>query len=547
MGQLTEKPLGDDSVAGSRSDDRHVSPTKLRSGVGSGPSPKSRGVAAMTDQQAISTSGDAGAPAVGSVGALDAAARGLRAGGGTSVRRLDTVPCGDTEGRRRRSALICDLRDDWTVEDLARFVTEQGIVAVALMHVAGDGRLRSLDFVPRSEQHLRDILCGGERSDASSLFPDRDIGSGGSDLLLRPRIDTAFLDPFAHDPTLAVLCGHSTGDGRPLAESPDTIVRAAADRVREVAGIDLWAHGEVEFFLGGPTFDGGEARDDDSGYQMVAPFVFGEGVRRYAQGLLTGMGVPVKYAHSEVGFVPGETLEGPTWEQHEVELALAPLPQAADAVVLTQWVVRRVATDAGLAISFDPVVAGGHAGNGLHFHFSPVRDGDHLPCLSEDGSLSREAGWIVGGLMLMAGALMAFGNRTRGSFDRLLGGREVPVAVGWGVSDRRALVRVPIQPSTPDGRRTSAPTIELRLPDGSAQPHLLLGAAAAAMVAGRRTEGLAAILAATRSDAPEPGPFRIPMSPRGVAEALEASRATLVADGIFPAELVDRVAASLRS
>lgn len=455
-------------------------------------------------------------------------------------------PEGDAAVRRRVSGLVHELRDRWSVEDLARFVTEQGIVALALMHVAGDGNLRTLDFVPRSEQHLLDILGGGERSDASSLFPEGDLATGGSDLLVQPRIETAFLEPFAAELTLAILCSHASGDGRPFPESPDTIVRAAARQVLEVAGVELWAHGEVEFFLGRLGLDTGEARAPDSGYQAVAPLVFGEALRRRAQGLLTDMGVPVKYAHSEVGYIPAETPQGLTWEQHELELALAPLPQAADAVVLTQWVVRRLASDAGLRCSFDPVVRAGHAGNGLHFHFSPVRDGSHLSCLREDGGLEEEAGWLVGGLVLMAGGLMAFGNRTQRSFDRLTEGREVPKAVRWGVSDRRALVRVPIQPATVGGRRTTAPTVEFRLPDGAAQTHLLLAAAAAAMLTGMRTEGLQGILGATRSGGSDHGHYPIPVSPAGVAEALEASRAWLVADGIFPGGLIDRIAAALR-
>ena len=44
--------------------------------------------------------------------------------------------------------------------------------------------------------NLRDILEGGERADGSSLF--RGLGlHGASDILLRPRLETAFLDPFS--------------------------------------------------------------------------------------------------------------------------------------------------------------------------------------------------------------------------------------------------------------------------------------------------------------------------------------------------------------
>ena len=88
--------------------------------------------------------------------------------------------------------------------------------------------------------------------------------------------------------------------------------------------------------------------------------------------------MPVKYGHSEVGYVQASKADGFIWEQHEIELGLAPLAAAADAVVLTQWVLRNLAHRRGMRCSFDPILRRGHAGTGLHFHFSPVPHGEHL-------------------------------------------------------------------------------------------------------------------------------------------------------------------------
>ncbi|MEN8150220.1 MAG: hypothetical protein ABFS86_10380, partial [Planctomycetota bacterium] len=44
--------------------------------------------------------------------------------------------------------------EDITAEDLADVVTDRGIRIVSLMHVGGDGWLKTLDFVPRSRAHL---------------------------------------------------------------------------------------------------------------------------------------------------------------------------------------------------------------------------------------------------------------------------------------------------------------------------------------------------------------------------------------------------------
>ena len=51
---------------------------------------------------------------------------------------------------------------EWTVDDIISFVHERGIRVLSLMHVGGDGWLKTLDFVPRDASHLADVLVGGE-------------------------------------------------------------------------------------------------------------------------------------------------------------------------------------------------------------------------------------------------------------------------------------------------------------------------------------------------------------------------------------------------
>jgi len=72
-------------------------------------------------------------------------------------------------------------------------------------------------------------------------------------------------------------------------------------------------------------------------------------------------------------------------EQHEIELWLRPLPEAADGVVLTQWVLRNLAQRAGMLCSFAPVARKGHAGSGMHFHFAPRAGGRYLPTQVKTG------------------------------------------------------------------------------------------------------------------------------------------------------------------
>jgi glutamine synthetase len=440
--------------------------------------------------------------------------------------------------------LIGRPASSWTVDDLVALAVERGVRLVSLMHVGGDGWLKALDFVPRSREHLRDILSGGERADGSSLFAGLGLEVGASDILLRPRIETAFLDPFAEQPTLVLLCGHAGRDGARLPQSPDTIVRQAGERLTRELDIELLALGEVEYFLGRRAGEEDVYGANDRGYHATSPFVFGESLRRNAMAVLAEIGVPVKYGHSEVGYVQASKADGFLWEQHEIELGLAPLAAAADAVVITQWVLRNLAHRGGMRCSFDPILRRGHAGTGLHFHFSPVRHGEHLGGCGVDGALSAPAQWLIAGLVRMGGALMAFGNRTEGSLIRLTQAKEAPNAVVWGEFDRSALVRLPIVATTEDGRPVSPPTIEFRLADGSAHPHLLLAGVAQAMVEARASGDLEALLERTSVKALKRGAGTaapVPTRFLEVAEALKASRAALEAGGVFPPLLLDRL------
>ncbi|MBU0690779.1 glutamine synthetase, partial [bacterium] len=330
---------------------------------------------------------------------------------------------------------------EWSVDDLVQVFLESGLRQVSLMHAGGDSALKVLDFVPRDVDHLRRILRAGERADGSSLFPKSGIGARASDIILRPRPETAFIDPFAAHGSLVLLCGHAQRDGSELPQSGDTILRNAFRRLQTEAGFELHALGEVEYFLGTEPIERDLQSVGDRGYHATSPYVFGEELRREALSMLAEIGVPVKYGHSEVGFAPSELETDLVWEQHEIELALQPLPQAADSVLITQWVLRNLARRMGMRISFEPVVRKGHAGSGMHFHLAAFRGNEFCPVIVKE-SLDETARWIIGGLLKYGGALMAFGNRKPGSFLRLFQGKEAPTGVTWGRFNRKALVRL---------------------------------------------------------------------------------------------------------
>eukprot|EP00033_Pygsuia_biforma_P000205 GCRY01000257.1.p1 GENE.GCRY01000257.1~~GCRY01000257.1.p1 ORF type:complete len:463 (+),score=106.48 GCRY01000257.1:152-1540(+) len=431
----------------------------------------------------------------------------------------------------------------WTHHDLAFLIRDQEIKIVSLVHVCTDGWLKCLDFVPRSDEHVYDILMGGERADGSSLFKNTGMGKK-SDMVLRPRLETAFFDPFSEVKTLCILCSHLTREGEPLPQSPDSIIAAAEKRAKDVLGCELWALGEVEYFLGKRA-----SRDEvygaaERGYHSSAPFMFGQDIRRKAIEILKDIGVPIKYAHGEVGYIPPGD-DGKVWEQHEIELQLAPLRRAADAVVLTMWVLRNLAARNGMVCSLDPVVKVGHAGSGMHFHLSAVRNGEHIAHLKPGQTeFTDECKWLIAGLVKAGGALMAFGNREEGSFLRLTGGKEAPTSVTWGWYDRHALVRLPTQPCTQDGRVVVPATVEYRLGDGSAHPHLLLAGIAQAACYGKSLKDLDAFIEQTGQKDGE-GSATVPHKMEDVASTLKEMREVFIAGDVFKPEYIDALVSNI--
>jgi glutamine synthetase len=177
-----------------------------------------------------------------------------------------------------------------------------------------------------------------------------------------------------------------------------------------------------------------------------------------------------------------------------------------------------------------------------------VVDGEHQPVRQPDGELAGHARGLIAGLVEVGAALMAFGNRVDGSFARLVQGKEAPKTIVWGDFDRSALIRLPVVATTEDGRPVSPPTVEFRLPDGSALPHLLLAGAAQAMVEGLAMPDLDRLLERTAAMNADAGAgHRVPWNAIEVADELLRRRGVLEAGEVFPEVLVDQEVERLRS
>ena len=157
----------------------------------------------------------------------------------------------------------------FTKDDIIQFCEENGIEMVNFRYVAEDGKLKTLNFVINSKEHLDSILSSGERVDGSSLFSF--IEAGSSDLYVIPRYKTAFVNPFTSVPTIDILCSLYTNEGKPLESSPEYVLRKAHDLFKKETGCTFKTLAELEYYV---ISDREEAFPgvDQKGYHASEPF-----------------------------------------------------------------------------------------------------------------------------------------------------------------------------------------------------------------------------------------------------------------------------------
>ena len=213
---------------------------------------------------------------------------------------------------------------EFTKADIINYIAENGIRMVNFMYPAGDGRLKTLNFVINDIAYLDAILTCGERVDGSSLFPF--IEAGSSDLYVLPRFRTAFLDPFAEIPTISMLCSYFNKDGEPLESSPEQTLRKACKAFNEVTGMEFQAMGELEYYVIAPD-SGMFPATDQKGYHESAPYAKFNEFRTKCMAYIAQAGGQIKYGHSEVG---NFTIDGNIYEQNEIEFLPVNAEDAAD-------------------------------------------------------------------------------------------------------------------------------------------------------------------------------------------------------------------------
>ena len=369
------------------------------------------------------------------------------------------------------------------VEEFFRFCAENDVKFVDLRFTDIKGAWHHLTYLLSALD--KDMLTNGLPFDGSSIEAWQPINK--SDMILKPDIETAFLDPFTADPTIIVFCDvFDIYKGQMYEKCPRSIAKKALRHLEESGLGDVAYFGpENEFFI----FDDvqikdeinesyyrvdseeGEwndpSRNDDfgnighrprtkGGYFPVAPTDSMVDLRAEMMQVLEEVGLEVVLGHHEVAQAQGE-----------IGVKFGTLVEAADNVQKYKYVVRMVAHLNGKTATFMPKPLFGDNGNGMHVHQSIWKDGKNLFYKEgEYGNLSETALYYMGGVLKHAQALAAFTNASTNSYKRLIPGFEAPSILTYSSQNRSASIRIPY------GAGEKATRIETRFPDSSACPYL---------------------------------------------------------------------------
>ncbi len=462
------------------------------------------------------------------------------------------------------SALLNKPAHDFQRADFVKIIEQRKIERITFHYTGLDGHLKELKFPIPDRRRAEVILAEGERADGSSLFKGM-VDARLSDLYVVPDYKTAFLNPF-DDGSLDFICRYLTREGERAPFALDNILANANSHFEKRTGLELFALGELEFYLLIDKEPNIFRLGKQQGYHESAPFIKGGEILDEIVHHITQITGAVKYAHSEVGYVDDlksdlTEINGKSSEQLEVEYLPRPIDEMADAILLGRWIIRNVAFQYGCLATFAPKIEKGIAGNGLHFHLELMTKGRNI-MLDKTKRLSEAAKRLVGGLCAYADTLTAFGNTMASSYLRLVPKQEAPTSIFWSDLNRSALIRVPLawsdvkdlskainpQETSDINDFRSKQTVELRSPDGSALVHLLLAGVVMAAEWGITDErslelaeklyGSADISQDKKSLAAFP---KLPSSCEESSRLLAKKRSLYEQDGIFPPSIIDYV------
>ncbi|HEU00997.1 MAG TPA: type I glutamate--ammonia ligase, partial [Aurantimonas coralicida] len=393
-----------------------------------------------------------------------------------------------------------------------------------------------------------DLFSEGTMFDGSSIAGWKAINE--SDMVLMPDPETAYMDPFFAQSTMAIVCDIlDPVSGEAYNRDPrSTAKKAEAYLTQSGTGDTIFVGPEAEFFIfddvrykadpynTGFKLDSTELPSNDDtdyetgnlghrprikgGYFPVPPVDSCQDIRSEMLTVMAEMGVSVEKHHHEVAAA-----------QHELGIKFDTLTRNADKMQIYKYVIHQVANAYGKTATFMPKPVFGDNGSGMHVHQSIWKGGKPTFAGNEYAGLSESALFYIGGIIKHAKALNAFTNPSTNSFKRLVPGYEAPVLLAYSARNRSASCRIPF------GQSPKAKRVEVRFPDATANPYLAFSAMLMAGLDGIKNKiHPGAAMDKDLYDLPPEELKEIPTVCRSLREAMEsldADRDFLKAGGVF--------------
>ena len=345
-----------------------------------------------------------------------------------------------------------------TKEEIFDIIEEEDVEFIRLQFTDIFGNLKNIAITPGQ---LEKALEGKYSFSGPAIFGGRYNYEG--QLYLYPDLDTFSILPWRpqQGKVAKVTCDVCNDDGSVFEMSSRVILRRVIEEAKAM-GYTFMVDPECEFFLfhtdenGLPT----TTTHERASYMDVGPMDFGENARREIILVLEQMGFEVESSHHE--YAPA---------QHEIAFKEDEPMSMADSLQTFKFAVRSVAKRFGLHATFMPKPKNDVAGSGLHINLSMYKDGVNV-FRNTENSLTKEAEGFVGGILKHSKGLCAISNPTVNSYKRLHSGFDAPKYISWSSKGESTLIKL--------NHNFHDTKIELRFPDGTANPYLMLATCIAA-------------------------------------------------------------------
>ncbi len=330
------------------------------------------------------------------------------------------------------------------------------------------------------------------------------------------------------------LCDSRNEDGGRWECCTRGFMQVALDDFARETGLDFVAAFEHEFTLLGESLP------------QAPPFSL-EAMRQAAA--FTG---DVSAALKLAGVDP-ETIEPEYgYNQYEVTTSPAVGAIAGDRAIITREVIREAARRRGHRATFSPKPSLDGVGNGAHVHFS-FRDADGSNAAYDENGVagaSLVAQQFIAGVLRHMPAMTALVAPSPVSYYRLGPHHWSCGFASFGIQNREAAIRICPSPAREPGDRATAFNMELRPPDASASPYMVIGALVRAGLEGIR-DALPLPAACDRDPADlsddERSALGIVPLPSTLGEALDALAADERARAWLPGQMYESYVAVKRA